>query len=155
LSTGLVVEGTFWGLSEKEESLWIKTGAQRGCYLDQACLSPFLLTFGLRTPVMIFLSDGKFSVSDAAIQDLCLFAVQLGCVTFFLRKYIADFTQRKPLSFHSIFFGQDTSSSSLRRMANLAIGIQNNAPRTPQSAPSAPSSFAVALDTVRNSLHMP
>ena len=103
---------------------------------------------------MIFLSDEECSVSDAAIQDLCLFAVRLGCVTFFLRKYIADFTQRKPLSFHSISFGQDTSSSSLRRMANLALGIQNNAPRTPQSAPSAPSSFAVALDTVRNSLHL-
>ena len=104
---------------------------------------------------MIFLSDGECSVNDASIQDLCLSAVRLGCVNFFLRTYIADFARRKPLSFHSISFGQDTSSSSLRRMANLALGIQNNAPRTPQSAPSAPSSFAVALDTVRNSLHLP
>ena len=104
---------------------------------------------------MIFLSDGECSVSDASIQDLCLSAVRLGCVNFFLRTYIADFARRKPLSFHSISFGPDTSSSSLRRMANLALGIQNNAPRTPQSAPSAPSSFAVALDTVRNLLHLP
>jgi len=86
-----------------------------------------------RTPVMIFLSDGECSVSDAAIQDICLSAVRLG----------------KPLSFHSISFGPDTSSSSLRRMANLALGIQNNAPRNARSPPSAPSSFAVALDTVQ------
>jgi hypothetical protein len=106
---------------------------------------------------MIFLSDGECSVPDAAIQDLCHCAVRLGCVTFFLRKYIADSPklQRKPLSFHSISFGPDAYSSSLRRMANLALGIQNNAPRTPQSTPSAPSSFAVALDTVRNPLHLP
>ena len=104
---------------------------------------------------MIFLSDGECSVSDAAIQDLCRSAVRLGYVTFFQRKHITDFSLRKPLSFHSISFGPDSSSSSLRRMANLALGIQTNAPRNPQAAPSAPSSFAVALDTVRNSLHLP
>lgn len=88
-----------------------------------------------RTPVMIFLSDGECSVSDTAIQDICLSAVRLG----------------KPLSFHSISFGPDTSSSSLRRMANVALGIQNNAPRNPQTPATAsvPSSFAIALDTVR------
>jgi len=88
-----------------------------------------------RTPVMIFLSDGECSVPDTAIQDLCRSAVRLG----------------KPLSFHSVSFGPDSSSSSLRRMANLALGIQNNAPRDPLRAPAAsvPSSFAIALDTVR------
>jgi hypothetical protein len=104
---------------------------------------------------MIFLSDGECSVSDNAIQDLCLSAVRLGCVTFFLRKYTTDFARRKPLSFHSVSFGPDTSSSSLRRMANLALGIQNNAPRNPRTPPSVPSSFAVALDTVRNILRLP
>jgi hypothetical protein len=36
-------------------------------------------------------------------------------------------------------------------MANLALGIQNNAPRDPLRSPAAsvPSSFAIALDTVR------
>jgi hypothetical protein len=56
---------------------------------------------------------------------------------------------RKPLSFHSVSFGIDSSSSSLRRMAQLALDIQNNAPRG-QGPPttSIPSSFTVALDTV-------
>jgi hypothetical protein len=37
-------------------------------------------------------------------------------------------------------------------MANLALEIQNNAPRDPlrPQAASVPSSFSVALDTVRN-----
>ncbi|KAF8262190.1 hypothetical protein EI94DRAFT_721094 [Lactarius quietus] len=86
-----------------------------------------------RTPVMIFLSDGECSVSDASVQDVCRSAVQLG----------------KPLSFHSVSFGQDSSSSTLRRMAQLALEVQNNAPRG-QGPPttSIPSSFTVALDTV-------
>jgi hypothetical protein len=107
---------------------------------------------------MIFLSDGECSVPETAIQDVCLSAVRLGCVAFLLLKFIADFkfSQRKPLSFHSISFGPDTSSSSLRRMANVALGIQNNAPRnsrTPATA-SVPSSFSIALDTVRNRPHL-
>jgi len=88
-----------------------------------------------RTPVMIFLSDGQCPVPDTAIQDVCLSAVRLG----------------KPLSFHSISFGPDASADSLRRMANVALGIQNNAPRNPQTPATAsvPSSFAIALDTVQ------
>lgn len=87
-----------------------------------------------RTPVMIFLSDGECSVSDASVQDVCRSAVQLG----------------KPLSFHSVSFGQDSSSSTLRRMAQLALEAQNNAPRGRGPATtSIPSSFTVALDTVQ------
>ncbi|KAI9453845.1 hypothetical protein BJY52DRAFT_1225384 [Lactarius psammicola] len=87
-----------------------------------------------RTPVMIFLSDGECSISDASVQDVCRSAVQLG----------------KPLSFHSVSFGPDASSSSLRRMAQLALEIQNNAPRGRGPATtSIPSSFTVALDTVQ------
>ncbi|KAH9056526.1 hypothetical protein EDB87DRAFT_1636600 [Lactarius vividus] len=87
-----------------------------------------------RTPVMIFLSDGECSVSDASVQDVCRSAIQLG----------------KPLSFHSVSFGPDSSSSSLRRMAQLALEIQNNAPRGRGPATtSIPSSFTVALDTVQ------
>ena len=105
---------------------------------------------------MIFLSDGQCPVPDSAIQDVCLSAVRLGCVTFFLFNLIAEFSERKPLSFHSISFGPDASSSSLRRMANVALGIQNNAPRNPQAPATAsvPSSFAIALDTVRNRPHL-
>ncbi|KAH9046371.1 hypothetical protein EDB83DRAFT_2295029 [Lactarius deliciosus] len=87
-----------------------------------------------RTPVMIFLSDGECSVSDASVQDVCRSAIQLG----------------KPLSFHSVSFGPDSSSSTLRRMAQLALEIQNNAPRGRGPATtSIPSSFTVALDTVQ------
>jgi hypothetical protein len=105
---------------------------------------------------MIFLSDGQCPVPDTAIQDVCLSAVRLGCVAFFLPNFIADFSQRKPLSFHSISFGPDASADSLRRMANVALGIQNNAPRNPQTPATAsvPSSFAIALDTVRNRPHL-
>ncbi|KAI0259083.1 hypothetical protein BC834DRAFT_908110 [Gloeopeniophorella convolvens] len=88
-----------------------------------------------RTPIMIFLSDGECSVPDESIQDVCRSAIQLG----------------KPLSFHSVSFGPDTSSSSLRRMTQLALETQNNAPRDPLMPATAnvPSSFSVALDTVR------
>ncbi|KAN0136209.1 hypothetical protein V8E53_006069 [Lactarius tabidus] len=86
-----------------------------------------------RTPVMIFLSDGECSVPDSSVQDVCRSAVQLG----------------KPLSFHSVSFGQDSTSSSLRRMAQLALQIQNNAPRDRVHAMSIPSAFTVALDTVQ------
>ena len=105
---------------------------------------------------MIFLSDGECWVPDTAVQDVCLSAVRLGCVTFFLYNFIANCSQRNPLSFHSISFGPDTSLSSLRRMADVALGIQNSAPRNPQTpaAASVPSSFDIALDTVRNPLHL-
>ncbi|KAH8989296.1 hypothetical protein EDB92DRAFT_2003843 [Lactarius akahatsu] len=87
-----------------------------------------------RTPVMIFLSDGECSVPDSSVQDVCRSAIQLG----------------KPLSFHSVSFGPDSSSSSLRRMAQVALEIQNNAPRGRGPATtSIPSSFTVALDTVQ------
>ena len=103
---------------------------------------------------MIFLSDGEYPVPETVIQDVCRSAVRLGFVSFFLfnSSFIAYFSQRKPLSFHSISFGPDASSSSLRRMADVALGFQNNAshnPRTPATA-SVPSSFSIALDAVRN-----
>jgi hypothetical protein len=41
-------------------------------------------------------------------------------------------------------------------MANVALEIQNNAPHNPQTPATAsvPSSFAIALDTVRNPLDL-
>ncbi len=104
---------------------------------------------------MIFLSDGQCPVSDPTIQDVCRSAIKLGWVISFPNECIVDVAQRKPLSFHSISFGPDSSSSYLRRMANLALGIQNNAPRNPRTPPSIPSSYAVALDTVSNRPRQP
>lgn len=59
---------------------------------------------------------------------------------------------RKPLSFHSVSFGQDNTSASLRRMAQIALEVQNSAPRDPLAPAAATvlSSYAEALDTVRS-----
>ena len=58
---------------------------------------------------------------------------------------------RRPLSFHAVSFGRDTASSSLRRMAQIALDVQNTAPQDPllPAAASVPSSYTEALDTVR------
>jgi hypothetical protein len=57
---------------------------------------------------------------------------------------------RKPLSFHAVFFGQDSRARTLRRMAQLALEIQNDASDDPSFPATAriPSSFTTALDTV-------
>ncbi|KAG2130165.1 uncharacterized protein EDB93DRAFT_1181059 [Suillus bovinus] len=88
-----------------------------------------------RTPVIIFLSDGECPIEDQTIQDLCRAAVRLG----------------KPLSFHSVSFGQNIYSSSLRRMFQIALEAQNNAPRDPfaSAAATVASTYSEALDTVQ------
>jgi len=85
--------------------------------------------------VVIFLSDGECKIEDQTMQDLCRTAIQLG----------------KPLSFHAVSFGQDAQSFYLRRMAQIALDIQNNAPRDPliPAATTVSSSYTQALDTVR------
>ena len=66
-----------------------------------------------------------------------------------LRYENVDTPTRKPLSFHAVSFGQDASNSSLRRMAQLALEIQNHAPNDPllPTAANIPSSFNTALNT--------
>ncbi|KAG1731285.1 hypothetical protein EDB19DRAFT_1881018 [Suillus lakei] len=87
-----------------------------------------------RTPVIIFLSDGECPIENQTVQDLCLAAVRLG----------------KALSFHSVSFGQNRYSATLRRMFQIALEIQNNAPRDAlaPAAVTVPSSYTTALDTV-------
>ncbi|KAG1848072.1 hypothetical protein DFJ58DRAFT_746884 [Suillus subalutaceus] len=87
-----------------------------------------------RTPVIIFLSDGECPIENQTVQDLCHAAVRLG----------------KALSFHSVSFGTNRHSATLRRMFQVALEIQNNAPRD-HLAPAAvtPSSYTEALDTVQ------
>jgi hypothetical protein len=99
---------------------------------------------------MIFLSDGECRVLDEAIQDVCRSAVQRGWVTFDLCPRTAHSLRRKPLSFHAVSFGRDAMAATLRRMAQLALDIQNNAPHDPllPATASIPSSFTTALDTV-------
>jgi len=88
-----------------------------------------------RSPVIIFLSDGECAVSDQTVQDICRLAVRLG----------------KPLSFQAVSFGQDSESIHLRRMVQIALDIQNDAPRDPLAPAAATllSSYSQALDTVR------
>jgi len=88
-----------------------------------------------RTPVVIFLSDGECTITDQTVQDCCRSAVRLG----------------KPLSLHTVSFGQDTESTYLRRMANIALDAQNNAPSDPLAPATATvlSSYSQALDSVR------
>ncbi|KAG2136636.1 hypothetical protein DEU56DRAFT_857679 [Suillus clintonianus] len=88
-----------------------------------------------RTPVIIFLSDGESPIEDQTVQDLCRAAVRLG----------------NALSFHSVSFGRDVNSSSLRRMFQIALEAQNNAPRDPlaRAAATIASTYSEALDTVQ------
>ncbi|KAL4063347.1 hypothetical protein J3A83DRAFT_4404551 [Scleroderma citrinum] len=88
-----------------------------------------------RSPVIIFLSDGECSIEDQTMQDLCRASVQLG----------------KAVSFHSVSFGHDASSTSLRRMSEIAEDAQKSAPRDPLSPPPATvrSTYTKALDTVQ------
>ena len=57
---------------------------------------------------------------------------------------------RRPLSFHAVSFGQDSTSSSLRTMAQIALEVQYAAPHDPllPAAANIPSSYMEALDTV-------
>ncbi|KAF8216813.1 hypothetical protein K438DRAFT_1658303 [Mycena galopus ATCC 62051] len=88
-----------------------------------------------RTPVVIFLSDGECSIADETVRGLCRKAVALG----------------KPLSFHAVSFGSANRSSVLRRMTQVALEVQTNAPRNPLMPTEAiiDSSYSEALDTVR------
>ena len=64
---------------------------------------------------------------------------------------------RRPLSFHAVSFGPNAAPSSLRKMAQIALDVQNNAPQDPLHPPAAsvPSSYTAALDTVRDQLLFP
>jgi hypothetical protein len=107
-----------------------------------------------RTPVVIFLSDGEDDIGDEPIFDICRGAVRQGFVVDLLYLPVIDYSinSRRPLSFHAVSFGHDAASSSLRRMAQIALDVQqNNAPQDPllPATASVPSSYTEALDTVR------
>ncbi|KAI6143616.1 hypothetical protein BKA82DRAFT_3983845 [Pisolithus tinctorius] len=88
-----------------------------------------------RSPVIIFLSDGESRIADQTMQDLCRSSVRLG----------------KAVSFHAVSFGPDRSSKHLRRMAEIAIDVQNKAPKDPlaPAAATVMSSYNQALDSVQ------
>ena len=105
-----------------------------------------------RTPVVIFLSDGENRIEDGPVYDICRSAVRQGCAKFrFLLLETNNSDVRRPLSFHAVSFGHDAFSISLRRMTQIALEVQENAPRDPllPAAANIPSSYTEALDTVR------
>ena len=111
--------------------LWEIIGVMRGGH-------PYVLTFIAlkylhRSPVVIFLSDGACSVSDNKIYDLAQRSQALGT----------------PLVFHSVSFGPDGSSGSLRRMSDIAAEVHARAPPNPLAGPGAGScTYTEAIDTV-------
>jgi len=87
-----------------------------------------------RSPVIIFLSDGECSLPDQTTYDICNSAVRLG----------------KGLSFHTVSFGPDASSHSLRRMVQIAEEVYRRAPSDPLAPAVQDScSHTRALDTIK------
>jgi len=87
-----------------------------------------------RVPIVIFLSDGEGSFIEANLTELCNSAARLG----------------RPLSFNTIGFGNEGCWASLRRMAELAEGVQTATPhqQTGSSMIRGPvSEFSRVLDT--------
>jgi hypothetical protein len=90
---------------------------------------------------------------DEVIFDLCRSALIRRFVDSCLARFSGpadDANNRRPLSFHAVSFGQDPSTASLRRMAQIALEVQNNAPHDPllPAVANVPSSYTEALDTV-------
>ncbi|KAG8685533.1 hypothetical protein FRC11_010445, partial [Ceratobasidium sp. 423] len=87
-----------------------------------------------RSPVIIFLSDGECNIGDNTVYDLCHLCVRLG----------------KALAFHSVSFGADTHSASLRRMANIAHEVFASAPQDVLTAARGnPCAHTNAIDTIQ------
>ncbi|KAN0134230.1 hypothetical protein V8E53_008002 [Lactarius tabidus] len=70
-----------------------------------------------RTPVVIFLSNCEDYVSDVSLAK-GLFATGFSTTTDYA------IVVRRSISFHAVSFGADTSSSSLRRMAQITLEVQ-------------------------------
>jgi hypothetical protein len=122
-------------------------------------------------PVVIFLSDGKAEVSDECIYDICHAASRRGFVHYqcYFPTTANDTNSRKPLSVHTVSFGQSTQSilpsifssgflasrpitrpSSLTRMVEIAQEVEKTVPQNVATV-NIPSSFTNVLDTVRES----
>ncbi|CAE6410609.1 unnamed protein product, partial [Rhizoctonia solani] len=87
-----------------------------------------------RAPVIVFLSDGECNVGNNTVYDLCHLCVRLG----------------KALAFHSVSFGQDVSSASLRRMADIAREVFASAPQDVLTAARGnPCAYTNAIDTIQ------
>jgi hypothetical protein len=105
----------------------------------------------LRTPVVIFLTDADYYVDDETMNSLCRSATDQGLVNFSrssLSGLTEDANARRPLSFHAVCFGKETSFHSLRRWAEIALDKQTGGVNYPLSSATVPSSYTEAPDSV-------
>ncbi|KAG8946051.1 hypothetical protein FRC03_001516 [Tulasnella sp. 419] len=86
-----------------------------------------------RAPAIIFLSDGESTFTDSVMQELCNVAAARG----------------KPLSFHTILFGDSQYSTSLKKMATIASQIAVGALRGPLASQVVPCGYSNALDSIK------
>ncbi|KAH8977860.1 hypothetical protein EDB86DRAFT_3157188 [Lactarius hatsudake] len=84
-----------------------------------------------RSPVLVFLTDGKTRIEDKPVYDICRAAVDRGL----------------PLSFHAISFGPDNRTNVLRKMVQIAQEVEKSAPRNSLTK-GITSSFTRAVDSV-------
>ncbi|CAE7221197.1 unnamed protein product, partial [Rhizoctonia solani] len=90
-----------------------------------------------RAPVIIFLSAIDCNIADDPVYNLCRMCVRLG----------------KALAFHSVSFGTNTHSTSLRRMAEIAHEVYASAPRDALPIGRGnPCGYTSAIDSARNLL---
>ncbi|KAN0134232.1 hypothetical protein V8E53_008004 [Lactarius tabidus] len=110
-----------------------------------------------RTPVVIFfkLSNGEDYVSEHAMHKMCRSVASQGFVTSTVAPFSGptDYASaRRPMSFHAISFGEESSSSSLRRMVQIVLEIQNDHLASDPLYPAGgnvPSSYTKALDNLK------
>ncbi|KAF8592874.1 hypothetical protein BDV93DRAFT_410146, partial [Ceratobasidium sp. AG-I] len=87
-----------------------------------------------KAPVLVFLSDGQANIGSNTVYDLCRMCVQLG----------------KPLAFYTVSFGPESSSASLRQMADIAREVYASAPQDVLTAARGnPCSYTNAIDTIQ------
>jgi hypothetical protein len=102
--------------------------------------------------VIVFLSDGECSLPDQTTYDICNSAVRLGVGRSQYHHRCSTescHSLRKGLSFHTVSFGPDASSHSLRRMAQIAEEVYRRAPSDPLAPAVQDScSYTRAIDTV-------
>lgn len=138
---------------------WSASGVQKGNQifgwrLRVITLSTELIICLNRAPVVIFLSDGEWNVTDQVMHTLCRSAVRLGwgClfqyILFIALSNDSNNPNSKTLSFHGVAFGPDSAQQSLRRMVQIAREVETTVP-TDCASPAVESSYAEALDTVR------
>ena len=139
--------------SLRQMNWWYDTGVPKGIDIPDKNGRTKLILCLIRSPVIIFLSDGECSMTDSIMYDLCRTAIRLGWLLSYITwiSFLIYFTlTSRAVSFHSVSFGSERYSAWLRRMVDIAKEIQGAAPRDPLLSANAivESSYNIALDSV-------